>query len=215
MKNFNYLTLITVIGATVMLYACGGGGAKNEYLGNLPGLYEKFSNEEANVKASLKDEKDMSKLTKAFEEMTAKEKQLEADVAAEVAKIAGREIPVTYSDALTSSGGQYFNAKAVTAENKRGGLNLVVSLTAKDAFTSTEAQAKEWVCYYLADKDGAPIEGTRWGTAPLYNKTAAAFGAGDQIDKLDRYLDIKKNPAGYAKLASVRFVTREEYDNAK
>ncbi|MDR1671698.1 MAG: hypothetical protein LBR57_04180 [Alistipes sp.] len=192
MKKLYAIILGAAICATGV--SCGGGGgAKNEYLGNLPRLYQQFNQAEADMKAGIEG-KGMEELTKAFTTMQAKEEQLKVDVTAELAKLVGKEVPVTYSDALTSSGEQFYEATAVM-----GKYNSHAHLPGLDITTMAGADARAGIYFCLADKEGIPIAGSRWG-----------FSLSDSISY---YIDIKDDPAGYAKMASVRFVTKEEYDN--
>jgi outer membrane murein-binding lipoprotein Lpp len=195
MKKLYFIILGAALCATSV--SCGGGGAsKNDYLGNLPGLYSKFSQAEADLKASVEGKK-MEEIVEAYTTLQAKEEQLKADVTAELAKLIGREIPVTYSEALVASGGQFYEATAVVVKyNKHDdspGLDVTIT-----AGADADPQALIWFC--LADKDGAPIAGSGWGFS-LSNSP------------ISYHIDIKDDPAAYAKMASVHFVTKEEKDN--
>lgn len=219
MKNVILLVASIAVGA-VMITCSGGGGSKNSYLGNLPGLYEKFDKAEAGLKASIEG-KGMDAIVKAYADMKIKEDQLKADVAAEMEKLAGTELPVSYSPELQKSSELWYDAKG-SLENGKGKPYLKLVLTAKNDHTIPSvplAEAKKsWICYHFVDKNGASIEGTKWSVTlvefPAWGAMLPekSFARDEVVYDKSSYMDVEKNPAAWVDFAGVQFVTIAEYD---
>ncbi len=216
MKRICLLIGIFAVGA--MMFSCGGGGgAKNDYLGNLPGLYAKYNKVEADAKASVEG-KNLEQITKLYEDVKAKEDQLKADVAAEMEKIAGREVPVSYSPELQKSFDLFYQAKA-SITNNRNNPFLSLTLTAKNDLavpTQSRFEPKFPVWFHFIDKDGASVERSKWSFSVFeFNKPEKSFIKGDQIyvNEIMRDFDVEDYPESYAGFAGVQFITKAEYDN--
>ncbi len=215
MKKFQLTTALCAL--CLMFTSCGGGGSKNDYLGSLPGLYEKYNKAETEMQASVEGELDMAKLTKVFAELKAREDKLKAAVAAELETLVGKAIPVSYSDALVASGKIFYDA-AATVNSNRGSACLSMALSAKDDYTvpAYGRYDKQYMVYYhFIDRDGASIEGSKWSFTPVaFDKAGLAFPKGTELwsDETARTFDVDEYPEAYAAFAGVQFITAEEYD---
>ncbi len=209
--------MIGILALGAMMVSCGGGGgAKNEYLGNLPGLYEKYNKVEADLKTSIEG-KNLEQITKLYADVKVKEDQLKADVAAEMEKLDGMELPVSYSPELQKSFGLFYQAKAGITNNRNNPF-LSLTLTAKNDLTVPKMSREEtnfYVYYHFIDKNGASIEKSKWSLCPFeFGKPERSVIKGDELysSKTARDIEVDDYPASYSGLAGVQFITKAEYD---
>ncbi|MDR1671769.1 MAG: hypothetical protein LBR57_04555, partial [Alistipes sp.] len=155
--------LILLAAGAMLLAGCGGGGAgggklkKNDYLGSLPSLYANYNAEKAAAEKELEQkgnkmmegagESDYAKVQKLFDDAAEAEKarkeKFKADVAAELTKVVGKEVPVTYGAALTP----FFVATVKIAE-LRGEPRLSITLTAKEGFTVPSMKGYDYKVHF-------------------------------------------------------------------
>jgi hypothetical protein len=209
-----------------MISSCGGGSGggklkKNDYLGNIPALYAEFNAQKEAAEKKLEEqsnklmaggEKNYDRVQKMFDEAGAAEKalkeKLNADVAAELAKVVGKEVPVTYSAALSP----YYVATVKMAEY-RGEPRLAITLTAIEDFTVPSMKAYDYMVYYrLVGKDGAELTkpASTIIAIPLAREEKS-FKAGDVLT--DAYTAFVGTTPDRAEFAGVEFITNEEYNN--
>jgi len=141
--------LVLAMALTLSLAACGGGGSDlpaNKYFGKLPQIDDSWRIE--NKAAKDKYEKDDSK--NAWDKYEKNKKELrekyEADSKAETASLAGKEIPVSYTDEFKASeAGQTYEIGKVKIKNKDGYCVLEIPVTAKKDFTMPNAMnSSKW-----------------------------------------------------------------------
>ena len=242
MKRVFFLSVVISL-CGLMFSSCAGGsksGAKDpQYLGELPAIYEKFDKEmlayyektivkamELMEKGETKNRKELMKLVNEVNaEIEAREKQLKADLANEVAIIEGTEIPLTYSSALLTSEKLFYDVSPIriVAYNKgKTEIAISFSLMAKHDFKKAQYKDDFNAHYRYVAADGSTIA---TGTADI--KKWQDFRAGDtliigtyripktvvgkqiDVDKLspeNPTPEIKQRP----KVAKIEFITKEE-----
>jgi len=149
-NNFSKLTLaanlVFAMALTFSLVDCGGGGGgsnlpENKYLGKLPRIEDSWRT--GNKVAKEKYEKDESKSAWEKYEKTKKELQDKymADSKTEAASLAGKEIPVSYSDEFKASeaGQLYEIGKVKIITNADGYCQREIPITVKKDFTMPNA----------------------------------------------------------------------------
>jgi len=146
--NQSKVFAIVICLASIMMFSgCGSGSGgsklkKNEYLGSLPSICANYEakrvafEEKWEKKAEkVSDRKKAMKMIAEYdkEEKAMKEK-FDADYKSELEKIVGKEIPVTFSKELQSSGDVFYNVAPVKLVNEEGRLAVAISLSAKNNF---------------------------------------------------------------------------------
>lgn len=239
MKKKSLMIVFALIMCGTMLTNCGGNGSgsnssklkKNEYLGNLPALYENYETgkdalekktEAESEKLLSGGEKNYSKIQKLFDDQKIKEKEMKekfnADVKAELAKIVGKEVPVSFSDKLKNSDKFYFNVSDVKIVEQRGEPRISFTITAKDDFTVQSMKGYDYNVYFrLIGADGATLENSTSTTIPIsLSLDVKSFKKGDVL--LDSYNVIGFNLGRYAvdraNFSGIEFISKEEYNEA-
>ncbi len=235
---------LLLIAATVMCAAvlsnCGGSGSggegggkvrKNDFLGNLPALYTNYNAEKTGMEKKIEQEseklmaggeKNYDKVQKLFDDQKIKEKALkekfQADVKAEMEKVVGKDIPVTFSEELKNSDKFFFDVPVVKVAEQKGEPRLAISLTAKDNFTVPSMKGSDYSVYFrLVGKDGAPLERSASVILPVkLDRAALPYMKGETM--IDSYVAYGFNLGKYpdrATLTAVEFISKEEYDASK
>jgi hypothetical protein len=224
----NYLKILTVAAAVAAMASCGGGSgagkkiASNDILGDLPNIvYQKHltdSTLDADEQAAgeklgtPENDSDYKKAMKIIEEFKAKKQEAkekyEADLQTELAKAAGREIPVTYSAALQSSGMYFYNAAAKLAGGE-GKIAVAFTLSAKQDFTVPKYKNLDYYVYFrFTAADGSTLAKSVLPTvkAETSDKT---YTAGTHLTDYSFPLRLS---AKYADFTGIEFITSAEYN---
>lgn len=221
--------LLTIAVCGAMLAGCGGGGtkgsklSKNDYLGTLPALYDAYNTQKAEAEKSLETEstklmeggeKNYDKVQKMFDDAMSAEKEREtkfkADVAAELPTLAGKNVPVTYSEGLTP----FYAAAATIGEGKNEPV-VLITLTAKDALTVPSMKGLDYAAYFcLVDAAGTPLERSASVILPIkLAQTETAFTAGQELVKDYSFgFNLGNYAASRVGFAGLKFITQEEYN---
>ncbi|MCL2028437.1 MAG: hypothetical protein FWG79_08140 [Bacteroidales bacterium] len=222
MKKITTMTLAAII-CGILFTACGGGSKsglkKNQFLGALPAIYADYELKETSLKERAKKVANSGSLKKMVkeaqrqeEESTKNSAKFEADRKAEIKKIAGKTIPVSFKTPLW-----YDITAATLADNDDGTPTIVLTAKALDDVTvrsSDGPNMSNFYCRFL-DKDGAVIAQT---AVMLYYLTwgqTKTFATGDALKMHDGkdpqiYVDMR-DPKGMVNFASLEFVSFEEY----
>jgi hypothetical protein len=222
--------LILLAAGAMFLAGCGGGGAggvklkKNDYLGDLPSLYANYNAQKAAAEKELEQksnkmmegasESDYAKIQKLFDDAAevekARKEKFKTDVTDELARVVGKDVPVTYSAALTP----FFVATVKIAE-LRGEPRLSITLTAKENFTVPSMKGYDYKVHFkLTGNDGATLASSGSTILPIQlARESKSFGAGDVlVDNYTAYGFNLHNP-DRATFTGVEFITEEEYNN--
>ena len=217
---FNMKTNIPVIMFTVacaiILSSCGGGSnsgksslKKNDYLGSLPAIYanmalakEADKEKMKELRATANTEKIMKGAAKMKEEASVRDAKLDAELKAEAAKLAGKEIPFTYSEEFKKGNCEVQSLKL----GDRPGY-IIASVVAKDNFKSDPYQLTYAIYYKALAKDGSTIA----ENLCFYLKKKASYTKGEALKTSDdkdaeSYLTIYVNPEMWLDFASIEFV---------
>ena len=230
-------TVVACLAVTAMFPGCGGGNSNsgksgvknNEHIGSLLTL---IADANAAKKADdakiekLQESGDFEKMAKEATkiENAAKEREakLEADIEAVKAKIAGKDIPFTYSAAFKEMNCEAGSVKIERCDNT--GFTIAASIVAKSDFALSyndkNNDAYENIWFKALAKDGATIEkgsfyiagNAGWGKTKSFTK-----GQSLQFDgkNASSYLPVSKNPEKWVEFASIEFITSEESRNIK
>ncbi|MDR2970143.1 MAG: hypothetical protein LBV32_11165 [Tannerellaceae bacterium] len=216
------------------LMSCGGSGGggsklgKNDYLGNLPAVYDGYNMEVAALEEKTNNEgeklmsggeKNYDKIQAVYDEQKVKEKELKeqfnTDVKAELSNIVGKEVPVTFSEGLKNSGKFYYDATVKIGE-LRDEPRLSVTLSAKDDFTVPSMQSYDYTVYLrLVGKDGVVLENSTTVIMPIpLAREAKSFGKGDVLiaDYAALDFNLSRYAADRVNFAGVEFISTEEYN---
>jgi hypothetical protein len=210
----------------VIFAGCGGGsGLKdNELLGALPRIYADYK------LADKADDEKMDKLVEkgdfvgAMKEEAKQKKEgkerrekYQADLKAELAKIAGKDVPFTVSEAFKQLKAEVTSVKF--GEGSYGSVTAVVPIVAKEDFKiDKENKGEDYssIYYKVLAKDGSAIgKGSIYlsiGWLPKFTQ-----GQSLQSDGKDpmAYFNISGNPEKWVDFASIEFVTKSEFDGLK
>ena len=226
-KRFNIIIFALVCGA--ILTNCGGGGGgsglkKNQYLGSLPAIYANYNAEKKAYEAKIEEqgrklmdggEKNTDKIMKLMKEdeettKAMKEKMKTAE-SAEIAKIAGTEIPVSYSKELTDSDELFYNVSPIKLIDSNGELALAISISAKSNFDVPRMKGYDYSTYFrLVAADGSTIIKSVLLPVNLDTK-ALSFAAGEQLLENKFSIHISNKPELYADFAGIEFISKNEY----
>lgn len=225
-----FKTLATVLICGLIMTACGGDGESksglpaNDLIGNLPALYADYNlfkddlkTEETKAKEKLMaDGYDIKKATaleaKWDKERDEKSAALEEDVKAEWAKLDGKDVPFSTSEAFNKLN-MKVNSVKFSAE-KRG---VVIDLVAKnDVVINIYNMGEYWaVCFKTLAKDGSVIyannEGYVIDPSEVNGFGGKTFKAGQVLDDdLSVPLHVSREPEKYVNFASIEFITKAE-----
>jgi len=226
------LMMVSVVACGLIMVNCGGDGSgssklkKNELLGNLPALYEKHAAEMASLEKKTEaesakliagGEKNYGKIQKLFEDQQVKEKEskkkFKADVKAEIAKIAGKEVPVSFSEKLKNSDMLFYNLSNVKIVDDKGEAKISFTITAKDDFTIPSMKAYDYMVYYRLLGNKAAIEKSASTIIPVsLTREAKSFKKGDVLSQYVAELNLHRNAAKLAAFSGIEFISKEEYD---
>jgi len=231
--RYNRIKLI--ISAVICGFAfagCGsggnGGGAgsstnnlkKNEFLGSLPSIYANYqasekADEEKMEKLAAKG--DMNKILKEVEKLEKNEKEKKAkfkeDLSAEIAKIIGKEIPVSFCKELQNSGGLFYEIAPLKLIESSGDPAVVISVSAKNSFEVPRMGGYDYTVYFkIIASDGSTIEKSVLLPVQFSNK-AQSFTAGQLLLEQKYSLYAGKNPEKWVNFAGIMFITKTEYEN--
>lgn len=223
--------------ACATLVACGGGPGgsglkKNDYLGTLPALYadQAAGLEAIEQKANAQAEKLMAGgegnhdkiqplYDKATEQMEQLKTQLRSDVEAQIAKLDGGRIPVTFSEALRSSGMDFYEISGMKITGERNGSSIVPSIVfdiiAKNDFTVPGMQSYDWSVYYRLTKADGVVDRSTSVLLPIpLERSSRSFTAGTQLLSGARIpLNFSSNAAELADFTGIEFISKSEYNN--
>ena len=216
-----FKTIGTVLICGLLMTACGGGVgsskksglSKNEFLGNLPALYADWKLYEDDMDAQaakLKDEmhtesgmkKAMAWKEKAEKEFAEKQTVYKEDLKAEWAKIDGKEVPFTLSDAFSQTNMQVNRVK-FNAEKQQ----IVAEIVAK---ADGKGDSMSFAYYRVLAKDGSVISNGHG----FYLGKSGAIKAGESLFHDNTpgtgNHSISKNPEKYADFAKIEFIAQSE-----
>jgi hypothetical protein len=216
---------------------CGGGSGsgsgggkikKNEFLGNLPALYDGYNSEKAAMEAKLETEsnklmaggeKNYDKVQKLFDDQSLREEELEekliADMQAELSKLAGKAIPVVFSQKLRDSGTLFFDIADAALVDDRGEVGLSFNIKAREDFTIPSMKAYDYTIFYrLTGDQGATLENSVSAIIPVpLDRQAKSFAKGELLNSSKVALNLGRYAADRAAFSGIEFITKEEYDS--
>ena len=220
-------SILTAIACAVLLSGCGGGSSsnsgksavkKNDLLGSLPAIHANF---EAAKKA---DEAEINKLheTGNFEKMAkgaakiekeAKERdeKYRADLKAEAAKLAGKDIPFTCSREFVQT--MEFEVKSLKFSDEPASITVI--FVAKDDFVinTNNVSKYDFANVRALAKDGSVISKSSFVITTymsVYSKPLS-FTKGQSIkDGFTTHLNVGLEPEKWADFASIEFITADE-----
>ena len=217
--------ILLSLALAILLVGCGGGSSKsglkkNKYVGSLPAIYADYAlakkADEAKIDKLYKKgnfKKIMKEAEKQEKEQKLRRKKFDADIEAEKARIAGTEIPVSYSKDLQASDMLFYNVAPVKLNER---CYAEVFLSAKQDFTVPGGGQQSYAIYCrLITKDGTTIRKdimypVSWSSKPI------SFTAGEKLgqkgDKHDILIHPYSDPELYANFAGIEFITEEEYN---
>ena len=224
-----------VIACGVIFASCGGGSGnsggssggvkKNAYLGLLPSLYADYNAKKKAQEAKVEEEgkklmaggeKNSAKLMKLMSEDEATTKamkeKLTAAVNDEIAKVAGKEVPVAYSKALLDSDELFYKVAPAKLVADKDRLSIEFSFSAKNDFEVPRLKGHDFGTYFrLVAADGSTIIKTVLLPVKLENK-AFTITTGEQLLEYKLPLSISNMAEAYANFAGVEFITKAEYN---
>ena len=222
--------VVTAVVCGFVLASCGGGSSKsglkeNKYLGKLPAIYADYDAKKSAHEAKMEEqgnklmaggEKNTSKLMKLVKEdeeaTKAMKEQLTADLSAEMAKITGNEIPVSYSKALLDSDELFYTVSPVKLLEKDKTIAFAILLSAKQAFDVPRMKGYDYAAYFrFVTSDGSTITQSVLLPVKLENK-AFSIAAGEQLLENNFPVYLSNKPELYADFAGIEFISKEEYE---
>jgi hypothetical protein len=215
--------MIAAIVCGVVMTACGGGSVPksnlpdNEYLGALPALYADEELAEDADKAKLKEAEAEGELAEIEEEVdkAAEEraKKLQADAAAEWAKIDGKEIPFKCTPEF-----EKLNLKVNSLKLSAGEQGAIVDIVAAQdiSINTGNISQYDYVWYRVLAKDGTVIR-----TVGIFIATGMAalkgisFNKGQTItsstgSNLVAQLHLANDTEKWANFAGIEFIVKSE-----
>jgi len=239
MKKLNFpARKVYYIYALVCIFAytsCGDGGGtaksnlnKNEYLGNLPAIYDNYILTKAAMEKKLEEEierlvaggeKNESKIDKLFNQGTIKEKELkekfDADVKAEIATLTGKEIPVTFSEKLKNSEKFYYNVTNVKLVEDKGDPKISITITAKDDFSVPSMKAYDYTAYYRLMGSNGPLLNSISSITPIpLVREVQSFKKDFLFKQALGQLALGYYSADRATFTGIEFISKDEYNKA-
>jgi len=230
------LMILSVAACGLIMANCGGCNGegsgssgklnKGGLLGNLPALYEKYAAEMASLEKKTEaesekliagGEKNYGKIQKLFDEQQAKEKEkkekFKADVKAELAKIAGKEVPVSFSEKLKSSDMLFYNLTEVKIVDDKGEAKVSFTITAKDDFTIPSMKAYDYTVYFRFMGGKAILEKSTTCIIPVsLTREAKSFKKGDVLNQSAIGFSLNRYAADRAAFSGIEFISKEEYN---
>jgi len=220
---------LTTCVLAIILTGCGGGGSSgkgrlknNTFLGSLPAIYADFITakkaDEAKIDKLHKTgdiKKIMKEVAKIEKEAEAREAKFEADKKAEMAKITGKDIPFTCSEAFKN-----LNCEVVFVKfSDHAEPGIIASIVAKDDFVVSYKEKNvddyEYIWYRVLAKDGSTIEKDNFFLFNLMWGNSKSFAKGQTLkfDGKDSqgYWVISQKPEKWVDFASIEFITRDEF----
>ena len=230
MKRRCYI-IVSALLCGMVFAGCGGGNSgvkKNQYLGSLPAIYADYNAKKEAHEAKMEKEgnnlisggeKNMDKIMKLMkedEETTKNMKdKLKSDVSAEITKIAGTEIPVSYSKALLDSDELFYDVFPVKLVDNKGNIAITIVLSAKYDFEVPRMKGYDYSAYFrLIAADGSTISKSTLLPVKLENKTLL-IAAGQQLLENNFLLYISNQPERYANFSGIEFISKDEYNESK
>lgn len=215
-----------------LLASCGGaGGGKsglktNDYLGSLPALYADHAAELEAIeeKTNAQAEKLMSGgegnydkiqplYDKASEQTEKLKEQFKADVAAELGKLTGKAIPITFSEGLKSSGMDFYDVADVKLVERRGEALISLNIKAKADFTAPGMQGYDYGVYYRIQTADGAVEKLTGVILPVsLERTSQSFAAGQLLKEATLPLNLSSNAAKLAGFTGIEFISKAEYN---
>lgn len=177
--------------------------------------------EEQSQKLMAGGEKNYGKLETLFDEYQAKKKEakakFEADSKAELDKIVGKEIPVSFSEQLKNSDMLFFEASDVKMAADGKTPRIALKVLAKDSFTIPPMKSYDYMIYYRhLGENGTPIAGAASVIIPVeQNRQPVTFEKGFLISDSFLLVNVGRNPAEWAGFSGVEFISKEEYNAGK
>jgi len=226
-----FSSIIFGLACVVIMAGCGGGSGsganakKNQYLGSLPVIFADYSakKEAHKAKAEEKEKKlmksgkaDYGKMMKLnIEDKEAKEalqEKFKKDLANELSKIVGKEIPVIISEGLMASDYFFYDVSAKIIE-KYENASISVSFSAKDEIVIPRRNTSKYdVSWLFVTSDGSPIN-TYGGYMSLFNWSSKdiSIAAGEQFKEEEvGFSDITYRPEKYSDFAGIKLMTKDE-----
>lgn len=232
MKNkFTFFIYALICG--IVFSNCGGNSSnsnlkKNQYLGSLPSIYADYNAEKKayEEKVEKEGEKLMAggeknsdkfmKLMKEEQEATkAMKEKFEASVKAEVQKLQGTEVPVSYSENLKNSNEQFYTISGVKLIDENGKLMMTFIISVKDDFEVPTYKGGDYSAYYrFYATDGSTLQKSvfmpiKTDTKPL------SFTAGQVLLETKSQISMSNNPEPFTEFAGVEFISKDEYLTSK
>ena len=230
MKNkLNKIVFALICG--MMLAGCGGGGGKsglkkNQYLGSLPAIYASYHAEKEVYEAKVREqgeklmaggEKNAAKIMKLMmeekETKKAMKEKMKATVSAEIAKIAGKEIPVSFSKALLNSDELFYNVSPIKLVGNNEDLSILISLSAKNDFEVPRMKGYDYCTYFRFITSGGSAITTSVLLPVKLEYKPFSIAAGEQLMENNYSLSVGAKPELYADFAGIEFITKAEYDS--
>ena len=221
-------SILTVFALAAVLTGCGGGSSsksggmkKNEYLGSLPAIYAGFQSAKKADEAKIEKlqetgnfEKMAKEAAKIEKEAKEREAKFEADLKAEMGKIAGKDIPFTCSEAFKKMNCEVVYVKL--SDHSTPG--IVASIVAKNDFevSHKEKNADDYgnIHYKALAKDGSTIAKydffmmtVAWGQSKSFTKGQSLHFEGKDAKG---WWAFSKAPEKWVDFASIEFITKEE-----
>jgi len=206
----------------------GGGSSKSAVLGSIPAIYKDFNAKMVALEEKGKTAKDMDALVKLRAEGNALVKKADEALLAELKKIEGKEVPVSFSKALTDGGNLFYNVGQVKFNPGEGssikspGLEVIADVTVRKNLNITYKERDNYIVYHrLVTTDGITLEKgsssffKKSKSTDAYNNTVLSYTEGESILDIHFYPFDKHNPELWAKFAGIEFITKEEYDAAQ
>lgn len=138
---------------------------------------------------------------------------MKADLAAELADLSGKQIPVTYSEGLRGSGMDFYEVAEAKLVENRGDAAISLRIVAKADFNVPAMQAYDYsICYRILTADGA-VEKLTGVILPIrLERASQSFAAGALLNEALLPLNISANAAALASFTGLEFTSKEEYN---
>ena len=232
-KQLNIISTVIICGT--ILVSCGGGGGgstskvkKNQYLGSLPALYADYNAKKELHEAKIEEqgnklmaggEKNADKIMKLMKEdettTKAMKEKLKADVSAEIAKMAGNEVPVSYSKALQNSNELFYQVAPAKLVANKDDVSIAILLSSKNDLEVPRMKGYDYSTYFrLIASDGSTIIKSVLLPVKLDTKPIS-FTAGEQLLENNFPVYMSNKPELYANFAGIEFITKDEYNESK
>lgn len=233
MKNKLQLIALPLL-CCIILASCGGDGnsknsggslKKNPYLGSLPAIYADYNAEKEAYEKKIEEqgskllaggEKNKDKIMKLMKEEEEKTKamkeKLEATLKAEIQRLNGTELPISYSEQLKQSDEQFYTISGVKLVDNNGKLYMAYVISAKDKMEVPRYAGTGYSAYYrYRAADGSTIQKSVF--LPIQADTKPQiFDAGQQLYEGQVPISMSNRPRRFANFDGVEFISKEEYN---